>query len=108
MVFKIAEAQSEFTSGGRPYEGHGYSMEAIVQLRRTNAEGAQVVGNHGDVIQFVGDLSPSPDTGTVGSTEELVGDQASIDAQPKGENSGLRTQSPSTSRSGKKTASGSR
>src|SRR5712671_1588064 len=81
MMFKIAEAKAEFV--GRPHQRRRESAEVVVKLRSAHSKRAQVVADHGDVVQSVGNLAPGPNAGSVRWTKEFVGDQASIHAQPE-------------------------
>src|SRR5207237_1365334 len=60
MIFEIAKAGAKFPGCRRPDERGGKGIKAIVELGRADAQSAQVVAEHDDVVQLVRDLAPAP------------------------------------------------
>ena len=85
MAFEITKAGAKFTRRGRPDKRCRESVKAIVELGCAHPQRAQVVAEHGDVVQSVRDFPPGPHAGGVRRAEKFVGDQACIHAQPEWE-----------------------
>ena len=87
VVVEVAERalEAELARRGQPLQHERLRVEGVVELRRADAERAQVVAEHRHVLELRGELALEPDAGRVGAAEELVGDQAIVHAEPVGE-----------------------
>src|SRR5438270_8126599 len=83
MTLEIPEAGTEIAGGRFPDQRCRNRIEAIIQLRCTDPERAQVIANHGNVVQFLRELSRGPNARSVGGSEEFVSHQSAVDAQPE-------------------------
>ena len=63
-------------------QGVRLRIELVVELRGAHAERAQIVPEHHVVLELCLELSLDPHARRVRASEELVGDQAIVDAQP--------------------------
>ena len=84
VIVVVAERvpQAELAGRGQPLDRVGLRVHPVVELRRADAERAQVVGEHRHVLDLGLELAFEPDAGGVRAPEELVGDQAIVHAEP--------------------------
>src|SRR5205823_12844559 len=60
MTLEIAESGTEFAGSRFPDQRCRDRIEAVIQLRCTNPERAQVIANHGNIVELLCEFSPSP------------------------------------------------
>src|SRR5215469_14744486 len=85
VVLEVAEAAAELSRGRFPDQRGRDRVEVIVELSGAHSEGAQVVADHRLVAQRRGDIPLGPEAARVGGPEELIRQQAVVDAQPERE-----------------------
>ena len=84
VIVVVAERvpQAELARRGQPLQGERLGVEPVIDLRRADAERAQVVGEHHVVLELGVELALEPDARRVRTPEELVGDQPVVHAEP--------------------------
>ena len=84
VIVVVAERvpQAELAGRRQPLDRVGLRVHPVVELRCAHAERAQVVADHRHVLDLGVELAFEPDAGGVGPTEELVGNQAVVHAEP--------------------------
>src|SRR5215469_3907156 len=65
VILEVPVAASELTRGGLPDQRRGDGVEVVVELRRADSEGAEVVADHRLVAQLVGDIALDPEPARV-------------------------------------------
>src|SRR3954447_15017065 len=83
MTLEIAEAGTEIAGGRFPDQRCRDRIEAVIQLRCTNPERAQVIANHGNIVELLCEFSPSPNARSVRGAEEFVSHHSAVDAKPE-------------------------
>src|SRR5262249_53351333 len=83
VIVAKGPVQTELSSRRQPLQHVRLRVESVVQLRRADAKGAQVVGEHRHVLVLGEDLALEPDTGRVRATEKLVRNQSIVHAEPE-------------------------